>query len=99
MSDVAVLRLAAGKGNAMTQEVLADLDRRVRDFEAGPARAAVIAGDGRFFSAGLALPALIDLDRDAMRRFMTQFSDVMFRVFACNQPIVAAITGHAIAGG
>jgi enoyl-CoA hydratase len=99
MSDVAVIRLAAGKGNALTPEVLADLDRRVRDFEAGPARAAVIVGEGRFFSAGFALPALIELDRDGMRRFLVLFGDVMARVFACAKPVVAAVNGHAIAGG
>jgi enoyl-CoA hydratase len=99
MSDVAVLRLQAGKANAMTEPVLDTIVQLVDDFERGPARAAVLTGYERYFSGGLAVPALIDLDRDAMRRFITRFSDAMMRVFACDKPIVAAVNGHAIAGG
>jgi len=99
MDDVALLRLQAGKGNAMTPEVLDTIERLVDDFEAGAARAAVLIGHERFFSAGLALPMLIDLDRSALQRFITRFGEVMLRVFACPRPIVAAVNGHAIAGG
>jgi enoyl-CoA hydratase len=97
--DVAVLRLQGGKANAMTEELLDAIERLVDDFERGPARAAVLTGYERFFSAGLALPSLIDLDRPAMLRFISRFGDVMLRVFACPKPVVAAINGHAIAGG
>ena len=92
---VTVLRLDTGKGNAMTSAVLDEIDRMI----AGLRGAAVLVGADRFFSTGLALPALIDLDRDAMRAFITKFSTLMTRVFACPHPIVAAINGHAIAGG
>ncbi len=99
MSDVATLRLACGKANAMSHEVLDAIERLVDDFERGPARAAVLTGYDSYFSAGLALPTLVDLDRAAMRVFIERFGDVMLRVFACEKPIVAAINGHAIAGG
>ena len=99
MDDIAVLRLQGGKANAMSAELLDAIERLVDGFEAGPARAAVLIGYERYFSAGLALPLLIDLDRPAMRRFITRFGQVMLRVFACPRPIVAAVNGHAIAGG
>src|SRR5262249_22175729 len=59
----------------------------------------VVTGYDRYFSAGLALPALIDLDRAEMKRFIDHFSRTMARVFDCRLPVVAAVNGHAIAGG
>ncbi|MCU1283346.1 MAG: Enoyl-CoA hydratase/isomerase, partial [bacterium] len=97
--DVAILRLHGGKANAMSAEVLDLIERLVDGFEAGEARAAVLIGYERYFSAGLALPLLIELERPAMKRFIERFGDVMMRVFRCPRPIVAAINGHAIAGG
>jgi enoyl-CoA hydratase len=99
MDDVAMLRLVGGKANAMTAEVLDAIERLVDGYEAGEARAAVLVGYERYFSAGLALPSLVELERPAMRRFIERFGAVMMRVFACKRPIVAAINGHAIAGG
>ena len=99
MDDVAILRVQGGKANAMDAALLDMIERLVDEFAAGPARAAVLTGYERFFSAGLALPSLMDLDRATMRRFIGRFTDVMVRVFSCPKPIVAAINGHAIAGG
>jgi enoyl-CoA hydratase len=96
---IRVLRLAGGKANAMDGALLDGIERLMDEFERGPARAAVLTGYERFFSAGLALPLLIDLDRDAMREFIERFARAMTRVLACEKPIVAAINGHAIAGG
>src|SRR5581483_2974685 len=93
------LRLQGGKANAMSAEVLDQIEKLIDGFEKSPARAAVLIGYERYFSAGLALPLLVDLERPAMRRFISRFGDVMLRVFACGKPIVAAINGHAIAGG
>ena len=97
--DIALLLLSGGKANAMTVELLDKIEQLVDDFERSPANAAVLTGYERYFSAGLALPALIELDRPAMRAFMDRFARTMLRVYACEKPIVAAINGHAIAGG
>jgi len=101
MDDDAIrmLRLAGGKANAMDGALLDEIERLIDDLERGPARAAVLTGYERFFSAGLALPKLIDLDRGALRAFIERFARAMTRVLACEKPIVAAINGHAIAGG
>lgn len=96
---VTTIRLEGGKANAMTVELLDTIEREIDGFERSTARAAVIVGYERFFSAGLALPKLIDLDRAAMRAFIDRFARSMTRVLACEKPIVAAINGHAIAGG
>jgi enoyl-CoA hydratase/carnithine racemase len=97
--EVAVLHIRAGKGNAMSTAMLGELARAVAVVEATDARALVITGDGAFFSAGLALPELIDLERDALRTFIDHFATSMRRVLTAALPTVAAVNGHAIAGG
>jgi enoyl-CoA hydratase len=96
---VALLTLDQGKANAMSTVVLDAIDELLDKFSHSDAAGAVITGYDRFFSAGLALPTLIDLDRAAMKTFITRFSEVMGRLFAEPRPVVAAINGHAIAGG
>ena len=83
----------------MSPAVLDSIERLVDRFEASEARAAVLVGYERYFSAGLALPLLVELERPAMQQFIERFGAVMLRVFRCPRPIVAAINGHAIAGG
>jgi enoyl-CoA hydratase len=97
--DVVVLKVEGGKANAMTPELLDTLERMIDGFERSPAAAAVLTGYERYFSGGLALTHIIDYDVVAMRGFIEQFSRAMTRVFACTKPIVAAVNGHAIAGG
>lgn len=97
--DVAVLTIQAGKANAMTPEFVADLIDAMSALAEEPPGALVITGSGRALSAGLALPRLVEYDRDAMRSFMRLFAQAMESVLAFPTPTVAAINGHAIAGG
>jgi enoyl-CoA hydratase len=94
---VAVLRLENGKANSISPSFLERLQRLLG--EIGDARAAVMIGQGSAFSAGLDLPALVELDREAMRSFILGFDEVMLRVFELPVPLVAAVNGHAVAGG
>lgn len=97
---VAVVRLKGGRANAMSAELLKELESAFTDVLHDPnAKAAVVTGDGNAFSAGLALPDLMPLDRPAMRDFMAGFERAMQRVLTLPKPVVAAMNGHAIAGG
>jgi enoyl-CoA hydratase len=97
VQDVALIRMESGKVNAIGPEFVAGLSRLLD--EAQGARAAVITGQGSTFSAGLDLPALIGLDRATMRVFIDRFTQLMLRLFELEIPLVAAVNGHAIAGG
>lgn len=99
IGDVAVLRLEGGKANAMDDAFLDGLERVLNEFEVSRARAAVVTGYGTSFSAGLNLSALAPLSRGQLRAFLGRFHRVMLRVFVCARPVVAAVNGHAIAGG
>ena len=97
--DVALLRIRGTKANSMTPEMVTSLGAAVGEVVASDARALVVTGEGRFFSAGLALPTLVALDRSDLRAFMQSFARTMRLLFLAPKPIVAAINGHAIAGG
>jgi enoyl-CoA hydratase len=97
--SIAVVRIEGPKASSMSPALLDALDGAIGALAASDARAAVVIGKGRAFSAGLALPELIELDRPAMRAFMTRFETTMLRVLECPVPLVAAVNGFAIAGG
>lgn len=96
---IALIRLACGKANALNPRSLDAIERALAEATDGGARGLVLTGYDRFFSAGLDLVVLYNLERDVMDAFMRRFDAVMLRVFAFPRPVVAAIGGHAVAGG
>src|SRR5437867_4558248 len=96
---VAQITLDDGKVNAMAlaffEELNAALDRAERERPGG----VVIAGRAGVFSAGLNLKVLPTLPPDELRTTMLAFGRTMLRVFTFPIPTVAAVSGHAIAGG
>lgn len=98
--SAALLRMDDGKANAIQGEFLEQMDRAMTLAEADPeVRAIVIAGRDGFFSGGLDLKVLPSLDRETLRRTVLDFGRQMIRIFRSPKPVVAAVTGHAIAGG
>lgn len=92
---VTTLRLDHPPVNALDLELLDAVVATMRDIE-GPV---VITGAGRCFSAGVDLRAIIDGGLDYADRFLTALSAAFLAVFDHPAPVVAAINGHAIAGG
>jgi enoyl-CoA hydratase len=97
--SVALLRMNAGKANALQREWLVRMAQLLDEVQGGSARALVITGYESFFSAGLDLPALVNLGREEIEAFIDAFDDFMLRLFRFPKPVVAAINGHAFAGG
>jgi enoyl-CoA hydratase len=97
--DVAVVRMAHGKANAMSIELCEALTERLDELGKSPARAVVIIGTGRMFSAGVDLLRLLDGGAPYVREFLPALCRMFEAVFCCPKPVVAAINGHAIAGG
>ena len=98
-AGVALLRLELGRGNAIDPAFVPALHSALDEASAAGARAVVLTGKGRVFCGGLDLVALHALDRPAMDRFITDFDGVFRRLFAFERPTVAAVNGHALAGG
>lgn len=94
---VAVLRLAHGRANALDPEVLGALGAAVT--AAAEARALVLTGSGAMFSAGVDLKRLAAGGPDYPSALLPALVDCFARLFYHPRPVVAAVNGHAIAGG
>lgn len=99
VGKVAFLRMTAGKANALNESLLVSLNRMLENVNQSDARALVITGEGPFFSAGFNLVQLSKLDWPAMERFIRLFEKTMLRLYTMPMPVLAAVNGHAIAGG
>ncbi|MFQ5443078.1 MAG: enoyl-CoA hydratase/isomerase family protein [Nitrospinales bacterium] len=97
-SGVAVLRLTNGVTNAISPELVKDLSIAIIQIR-NEFQGMVFAGGSRFFSIGLNLPELLQLDRKSMTEFWYDFDQVVFKLFTLPLPTACAIAGHAIAGG
>jgi len=94
---VAVLHLAHGNVNAISMELCEALTARFAEIP--PARAVVMTATGRTFSAGVDLVRLLEGGAPYIRKFLPALSAMFAAVFSYPAPVVAAINGHAIAGG
>jgi enoyl-CoA hydratase len=96
---IVTLRLAHGKASALDVELLEALDAALEETERAGARAVVLTGSGSIFSAGVDLFRLTNDGAPYVARFFPILARAVRRLFTFPRPVVAAINGHAIAGG
>jgi enoyl-CoA hydratase len=97
--DIVVVRMMNGKANALDVEFCTALVHEIEALATGNARAVVLTGSGNIFSAGVDLIRLCD-DGPAYRdEFVPRISKLVNALFRFPKPLVAAVNGHAIAGG
>ncbi|GIE88587.1 enoyl-CoA hydratase/isomerase family protein [Actinoplanes regularis] len=96
---VTVVRLDHGKVNALDLELLERITATFTELDAGPSRAVVLTGTGRAFSAGVDLRRIIDGGAGYVHAFLPALDAAFLAVFTLGKPVVAALNGHAIAGG
>lgn len=82
--------------NALGTELIASLTERINAADGAPI---VFHGAGDAFSAGLNLKEVASLDEDGMDGFLDRLVTFFQRVWLYPGPTVAAVNGHAIAGG
>ncbi|MEW5796284.1 MAG: enoyl-CoA hydratase/isomerase family protein [Candidatus Zixiibacteriota bacterium] len=99
-NGIATLTLARGNVNAMNEEMVDHLiERFQRLSDYSNTHAVVLTGQGSFFSFGLDVPELYDYSSADFTRFLSKFTDLYLRIFEFPKPLIAAINGHAVAGG
>lgn len=96
-SDIHVIRLDHGKANAIDQALLDGLVAELERAEAEE-KSVVLTGREGFFSAGLNLKELPDTP-EGMADFVERFERGYRKLLEFPLPVVAAVNGHAIAGG
>lgn len=96
---ILTLRLAHGKASAMDVELCEALTRELREAEEGGAGAVILTGTGSIFSAGVDLFRMTNEGAAYVERFFPALRDSLHALFTFSKPVVAAVNGHAIAGG
>jgi enoyl-CoA hydratase len=94
--DVAVLTFDHGPVNALDLELLTALPAALGDVGDAPV---VLTGAGRCFSAGVDLKRIADGGAAYVAEFLPALSTAVLAVFDHPRPVVAAVNGHALAGG
>ncbi|MGD8603583.1 MAG: enoyl-CoA hydratase/isomerase family protein, partial [Anaerolineales bacterium] len=98
---MAVVRLDRAVTNAINGEMVEDLSNTLKSLASDENVKGVVltSANDKFFSIGLDIPLLFDLDVDQFRSFYHSFNQVCVEMLRFPKPLVAALSGHAIAGG
>ena len=95
-----LVEMHRGKVNAINFEMVQELRRVFADVAADPQiKGVILSGQEHYFSAGLDLIELIDYDEYQITEFFSAFGNLYQELVRFDKPFIAAITGHAPAGG
>jgi enoyl-CoA hydratase len=104
--DVVVVRMAGPRGNALSPAFIKELslalyraEQLCGDVDEPKACGIVLAGKDGAFCGGLDLKEGHAMDRGGVAAWVDAFEALFLQLFAVRVPVVAALTGSAIAGG
>jgi len=99
--SVAALTLDRGVTNPINLDLVAELSDALEEITSREEIRGVTLGSAndKFFSIGFDIPELYPLDRDGFKAFYQAFNRLCVALYALPKPVVAALTGHAVAGG
>jgi enoyl-CoA hydratase len=100
MDSIRIFKMDAGE-NKITKEFIATMNQALDQVQADAnARAVVLIGTHeKFFSTGMDLTWIMSRPREEWLAFFMDMDQILLRIFTFPKPIVAAINGHAFAGG
>ena len=96
---VTELRLNRPPVNALNLDLVEALIDAHRQAVRNKTQAIVISGNEGMFSGGLDVPELVQQSRNTMTVFWGRFIEMTQTLAGSRVPVIAAVTGHAPAGG
>ncbi len=99
--EVAILKLNRSVTNPLNLKFLWVISEKLQEINEDTSTTSIVitSSNDKFFSIGFDIPELYELDRSEMKDFYTTFNRLSMEIFTFPKPSVAAISGHAIAGG
>ena len=88
-----------GKVNTIDIELFTELIKQLENLEKSECKAVVLTGAGSSFSAGVDLFRLLKDGNPYIEAFVPLLTNGLLKLFTFPKPLVAAVNGHAIAGG
>ena len=100
---LAIITLARpDKRNAISTQMIEDLLASLAEVQSGPARVAILTGEGKAFCSGMDLDELRAIATRSPVEYLEDSRRMarLFRtVYSFPKPLIAAVNGHALAGG
>src|SRR6202047_579709 len=101
--ELAILTLnRPEKRNAISPQMLSELQSALDIIEKSHARVGIVAGAGKAFSAGMDLEMLSAIARQSPQENMEdsrRMARMFRRIWSFSKPLIAAVNGAALAGG
>src|ERR1700726_1451302 len=101
--ELAILTLnRPEKRNAISPQMLSELQSAFDTIEKSPARVGILTGIGKAFSAGMDLEMLSAIARQSPQENMDdsrRMARIFRRIWSFTKPLIAAVNGAALAGG
>ncbi len=101
VGSVRIVRMKHGEENRFSGPFVDAIYEALARMEADAgARSLVFTGSQeKFFSNGIDLGWLTTLDQESLEPFLIKWNNLLHRMFTFPKPVVAAMNGHAFAGG
>jgi len=98
---VAVVKLNNGITNPINLALVNELSDTIGNIrkDSNVHSLVLTSSNEKFFSLGFNIPELYELDREDFREFYRGYNQLCEELYTLSKPTVAAINGHAIAGG
>ncbi len=98
---VAIVKLNRGVMNVLDMELVKELGELLERIGHDSSVSALVLGSSndKFLSIGFDIPRLFELPRKDFSTFFSEFNRVCLSLYTLSKPTIAAITGHAVAGG
>ncbi len=97
-NGVNILRLRRGKVNALDVDFCDQIVENFRELR-NTAKAVVLTAEGSVFSAGVDIPRVLEEDEGYTDQLLEALDRLCVELLTFDRPLVAAINGHAVAGG
>jgi enoyl-CoA hydratase len=99
-NGIATMRFDRGKAHALDLDLCRALIHALASAEQdSEVKAVILTGTGSVFSAGVDLVRYLAGGDEYVDAFVQRFVETLRSLFAIPMPVVAAVNGHAIAGG
>ncbi len=99
--NIAIVQLSHKSTNAINLALVKELADTINDIKVDDKIKALVltSANEKFLSIGFDIPSLRPLSQDDFSLFYQAFNQLCIDLYTLPKPTIAAITGHAIAGG
>lgn len=99
-SGVTKVVIDHGKVNALDLELCREITTTFNDLSRQPESGGIVlTGRDAVFSGGVDVEWILAAEAADVDAFLAALSDAFLAVLRCDRPVIAAVNGHAIAGG